>query len=133
MRAGTHPGSSEVLVGHGKRQLGVRAESVQWVGRSSDGPLCSCQYTRPQSTRPVMVPLTSAPFCPQPPALSAGNNSSQTKGKQAGLACALTKPSPFTPLQRVGRDWPERWVQDDIKLGEVGKLADALADKVGRV
>lgn len=116
-----------------ERDSSESGQSVQWAGRSSDGPLCSCQHTRPQSTRPVMVPLTSAPFCPQPPALSAGSNSSQTKGKQAGLACVLAKPSPFTPLQRVGRDWPERWVQDDIKLGKVSKLADALADKVGRV
>lgn len=63
-------------------------------------------------------PLISAPFCPQPLDLSAGNSSSEMKGKQTGLVCVLTTPSPFTPLQRVGRDWPGGWVQDDIiKLG----------------
>lgn len=80
-----------------------------------------------------MDPLISALFCPQQWALSAGNGSSEVEGKHAGLGVhVLTKPAPPSPLQRILRRWHEGRVQADMKLGRVCKLADILADKVGR-
>lgn len=76
----------------------------------------------PTAQRPKVVPLISVPFCPQQLALSAGNSSSEMEGKP-GLVHMLTKPFPPKPLQRM---------RDDVKLGRVCKLADTLADKVGR-
>lgn len=88
---------------------------------------------RPQSTEAQGGPLISALFCPQQWALSAGNGSSEVEGKHAGLGVhVLTKPAPPSPLQRILRRWHEGWVQAGMKLGRVCKLADILADKVGR-
>ena len=104
----------------------------QRVGSGTEEPLCSS--TGPQCAAAQGGPLISAPFCPQQWALSAGNSSSEVEGKPAGVEGAwggVVGTQAHRALipqasAEAWKGWHEGCVQPDVKLGKVGKLADAL-------